>query len=55
MKSGYVALGFVLILFALAAALLSGCAGMTSPQFCVRTDYGTFCYAMPELPALKDK
>ena len=50
MKSGHVALGLVLILLGVAVALLSGCAGMDSPQFWMRIDYGTFCYSLPELP-----
>jgi hypothetical protein len=33
-----------------ALLLLGGCASMGSPQVCLKTDYGTFCYALPELP-----
>ena len=39
----------------LALAFLTGCSGFGNPQFCVKTDYGTFCYSLPEVPALKDK
>ena len=39
----------------IASALLTGCAGFGSPQVCLKTDYGTFCYSLPEIPALKDK
>jgi hypothetical protein len=38
-----------------ALLLLGGCASFGSPQLCLKTDYGTFCYALPEIPALKDK
>ena len=34
-----------------ALLLLGGCAGIGSPQLCLKTDYGTFCYQLPELPA----
>jgi hypothetical protein len=30
--------------------LLGGCASMGNPQVCLKTDYGTFCYALPEMP-----
>lgn len=33
-----------------ALLLLGGCAGMGSPQLCLKTDYGNFCYQLPELP-----
>ena len=33
-----------------ALLLLGGCAGMGSPQVCLKTDYGNFCYQLPELP-----
>ena len=38
-----------------ALLLLGGCASMGSPQVCLKTDYGNFCYQLPEIPALKDK
>lgn len=40
-------LGWIFI----ACAFLSGCSGFGSPQFCVKTDYGTFSYSLPEMPA----
>lgn len=39
----------------ISCAFLTGCAGFGSPQVCLKTDYGTFCYSLPEIPALKDK
>ena len=33
-----------------ALLLLGGCAGIGSPQLCLKTDYGNFCYQLPELP-----
>ena len=44
--------GLLATAFAVGALLLlGGCAGMGSPQVCLKTDYGTFCYALPELPS----
>ena len=44
--------GLLATAFAVGALLLlGGCAGIGSPQLCLRTDYGTFCYQLPELPA----
>jgi hypothetical protein len=43
--------GLIATAFAVGALLLlSGCAGIGSPQVCLKTDYGTFCYALPEIP-----
>jgi hypothetical protein len=36
-------------------SFLTGCSSLGSPQVCLKTDYGTFCYQLPEIPALKDK
>lgn len=33
-----------------ALLLLGGCAGIGSPQLCLKTDYGNFCYQLPVLP-----
>jgi hypothetical protein len=32
-------------------SFLTGCSTFGSPQVCLKTDYGTFCYQLPELPA----
>jgi len=43
--------GLIATAFAVGALLLlGGCASMRNPQVCLTTDYGTFCYALPELP-----
>jgi hypothetical protein len=45
------ALALILISFALAAmAFLTGCQSLGNAQVCVKSDYGTFCYELPELP-----
>jgi hypothetical protein len=49
MKTGHIALGLIIISlsFAFAAmSFLTGCQSLGTPQVCVRTDYGTFCYEM---------
>lgn len=44
--------GLLATAFAVGALLLlGGCAGIGSPQLCIKTDYGNFCYQLPELPA----
>lgn len=51
MKPGHIALSLILISLAfLAMSFLTSCASLGSPQFCVKSDYGTFCYSLPELP-----
>jgi hypothetical protein len=47
MKPGHIAITLVLLSFAFAAmAFLTGCQSLGTPQVCVKTDYGTFCYEM---------
>jgi hypothetical protein len=41
---------FLILLF-----FVTGCAFLGTPQICVKTEYGSFCYQLPEMPALKDK
>lgn len=58
MTPGKLAATMILVAYIfLALAFLTGCSGFGNPQFCVKTDYGTFCYSLPvsEIPALKDK
>lgn len=42
------------VLFAaIGTLLLSSCAGVGTPRVCVETQYGNFCYELPELKGLK--
>lgn len=52
MKPFHIALSLICVGLTFAAmAFLTGCAGgFGSPQVCLKTDYGTFCYALPEVP-----
>jgi hypothetical protein len=46
-----IVLGLLATAFSVGALLLlGGCASIGSPQVCLKTDYGTFCYALPEMP-----
>jgi hypothetical protein len=51
MKTGHIALGLIIISLSFAAmAFLTGCKTLGSSQVCMKTEYGTFCYQLPELP-----
>jgi hypothetical protein len=51
-----IAFGMVVIaFFVILISLITGCSSFGTPEFCVKTDYGSFCYTLPEMPALKDK
>jgi len=51
MKTGHIALGLIIISLSVAAmAFLTGCKTLGSSQVCMKTEYGTFCYQLPELP-----
>lgn len=45
-----VAAFFLLLIF-----FVTGCSSFGTPQVCVKTDWGSFCYQLPEMPALRDK
>jgi hypothetical protein len=45
----------VIAFFLILLSFITGCASIGTPQICVKTDYGSFCYQLPEMPALKDK
>jgi hypothetical protein len=45
----------VIAFFLILLSFITGCAAIGTPQICVKTDYGSFCYQLPEMPALKDK
>lgn len=54
MKSKHSAASLLIILFvALGTLLLSSCAGVGTPRFCVETDYGNFCYELPKIKGLE--
>jgi hypothetical protein len=45
----------VVIFFVVLISFITGCSSFGTPEFCLKTDYGSFCYTLPEMPALKDK
>ena len=54
MRPRRIALLMVLLSFVfLGMAFLTSCAGFKNPSVCLKTDYGTFCYELPEIPSLK--
>ena len=54
MNSKQIALAMIVISFMfLGMAFLTGCAGFKNPSVCLKTDYGTFCYELPEIKGLK--
>jgi hypothetical protein len=54
MSAKTIALWMIVLSFAfLGMAFLTSCAGFNNPALCVKTDYGTFCYELPEIPSLK--
>ena len=55
-KANDIAFGAIVIAFFLILlCFVTGCASLGTPQICVKTEYGSFCYQLPEMPALKDK
>jgi hypothetical protein len=51
MKPPRIALALILLSLACASmAFLTGCKTLGTSQVCVKTDYGTFSYQLPELP-----
>jgi len=58
MTARTLALWMVIFAFAcLGMAFLTSCAGgaFSTPQLCIKTDYGTFCYQPEFTRTLKDK
>jgi hypothetical protein len=54
MNAKKIAFWMVLLSFAfLGMAFLTSCAGFNNPALCLKTDYGAFCYELPEIPSLK--
>ncbi len=53
MSAKTIALWMILVSFAfLGMAFLTSCAGY-NPSVCLKTDYGTFCYELPDIQSLK--
>ena len=54
MNAKTVALWMILVSFAfLGMAFLTSCAGFKNPSLCVKTDYGTLCYELPDIEGFK--
>jgi len=54
MNAKKIALWMIVLSFAfLGMAFLTSCAGFNNPAVCVKTDYGTFCYELPDIQGLK--
>ena len=54
MNAKQIALWMIVLSFAfLGMALLTSCAGFNNPAVCLKTDYGTFCYELPDIQGLK--
>jgi len=53
MNAKKIALWMILLSFAfLGMAFLTSCAGY-NPSVCLKTDYGTLCYELPDIQGLK--
>ena len=53
MSAKSIALWMIVLSFAfLGMAFLTSCAGYGNPSFCLKTDYGTFCYELPDIQGL---
>jgi len=53
MSARTIALWMIVLSFAfLGMAFLTSCAGF-NPSLCVKTDYGTLCYELPDIQGLK--
>jgi len=54
MSAKQIALWMIVLSFAfLGMALLTSCAGYGTPQICLRSQYGTLCYELPDIQGLK--
>jgi hypothetical protein len=54
MSARTIALWMIVISFAfLGMAFLTSCAGFNNPSVCLKTDYGTLCYELPDIKGLK--
>jgi len=54
MSARTIALWMIVLSFAfLGMALLTSYAGFQNPSVCLKTDYGTLCYELPDIKGLK--
>jgi len=54
MSAKKIALWMIIFSFACATmAFLTSCAGFNNPSVCLKTDYGTFCYELPDIQGFK--
>jgi hypothetical protein len=54
MKPKKIAVGMIVLSFMfLGMAFLTGCSALGQPTFCVETQYGKFCYELPEIKGLQ--
>jgi len=54
MNAKQIALAMIVISFIfLGIAFLTGCSALGQPTFCMETQYGKFCYELPEIKGLK--
>jgi len=54
MSAKQIALWMIFLSFAfLGMAFLTSCAGYGNPQICLRSQYGTLCYELPDIKGLK--
>jgi hypothetical protein len=54
MNAKKIALWMVVLSFAfLGMAFITSCAGFNNPSVCLKTDYGTLCYQLPDIEGLK--
>jgi len=54
MSAKKIALWMIIFSFACATmAFLTSCAGFQNPSVCLKTDYGTLCYELPDIEGFK--
>jgi len=54
MNAKQIAVSMIVVSFIfLGIAFLTGCTALGQPTFCVETQYGKFCYELPEIKGLQ--
>ena len=54
MNARKIALWMIVLSFAfLGMAFLTSCSGFNNPSVCLRSQYGTLCYELPDIEGLK--